>query len=301
MQIAIFSGSTSDGTLAQLVEEARVVESQGFAGFWVSQIFGHDALTVLAVIGREVPRIELGTGVVPTFPRHPMMLAQQSLTVNAAASGRFALGIGLSHKLVVEDMWGLSYDKPVRHLREYLTVLMPLLDGSNVAFDGEEFQVHAGVSVQGIPRPGVYVAALGEQMLRVTGTLADGTVTWCTGPETLRTHIVPTLTAAAEAAGRPAPRVVTALPVCVTDDKAGAVARAAELFQVYGFLPSYRAMLDKEGAAGPQDVAIVGGEAEVGDRIRALADVGVTDFTAAEFGGNPDEVARTRELLRSLL
>jgi len=301
MQIAIFSGSTSDGTLAQLVEEARVVESQGFAGFWVSQIFGHDALTVLAVIGREVPRIELGTGVVPTFPRHPMMLAQQSLTVNAAASGRFALGIGLSHKLVVEDMWGLSYDKPVRHLREYLTVLMPLLDGSNVAFDGDEFQVHAGVSVQGIPRPGVYVAALGEQMLRVTGTLADGTVTWCTGPETLRTHIVPTLTAAAEAAGRPAPRVVTALPVCVTDDKAGAVARAAELFQVYGFLPSYRAMLDKEGAAGPQDVAIVGGEAEVGDRIRALADVGVTDFTAAEFGGNPDEVARTRELLRSLL
>ena len=138
-------------------------------------------------------------------------------------------------------------------------------------------------------------------MLKVTGALADGTVTWCTGPETLRTHIVPTLTAAAEAAGRPAPRVVTALPVCVTDDKAGAVARAAELFQVYGFLPSYRAMLDKEGAAGPQDVAIVGGEAEVGDRIRALADVGVTDFTAAEFGGNPDEVARTRELLRSLL
>lgn len=301
MRIAIFSGSTTDGTLDQLVDEAREAESQGFAGFWVSQIFGHDALTALAVIGREVPRIELGTGVVPTYPRHPMMLAQQALTVNAAASGRFALGIGLSHKLVVEDMWGLSYDKPVRHLREYLTVLMPLLDGSNVAFDGDEFQVHAGVSVLGIPRPAVLVAALGEQMLRVTGTLADGTVTWCTGPETLRTHIVPTLRAAAEAAGRPSPRVVTALPVCVTDDKAAAVARAAELFQVYGFLPSYRAMLDKEGAAGPQDVAIVGGEAEVGDRIRALADVGVTDFTAAEFGGNPDEVARTRDLLKTLL
>ena len=301
MRISIFSGSTNDGTLDQLVDEARAAESQGFAGFWVSQIFGHDALTALAVIGREVPRIELGTGVVPTYPRHPMMLAQQALTVNAAASGRFALGIGLSHKLVVEDMWGLSYDKPVRHLREYLTVLMPLLDGSNVAFDGEEFQVHAGVSALGIPRPAVLVAALGEQMLRVTGTLADGTVTWCTGPETLRTHIVPTLKAAAEAAGRPAPRVVTALPVCVTDDKAAAVARAAELFQVYGFLPSYRAMLDKEGAAGPQDVAIVGGEAEVGDRIRALADVGVTDFTAAEFGGDPDEVARTRDLLKTLL
>jgi F420-dependent oxidoreductase-like protein len=301
MRIAIFSGSTNDGTLDQLVDEARVAESQGFAGFWVSQIFGHDALTALAVVGREVPRLELGTGVVPTFPRHPMMLAQQALTVNAAASGRLALGIGLSHKMVVEDMWGMSFDKPVRHLREYLSVMMPLLDGSNVAFDGDDYRVHAGVSALGIPRPGVFVAALGEQMLRVTGALADGTVTWCTGPETLRSHIVPTLTAAAEAAGRPTPRVITALPVCVTEDKAGAVARAAEIFQVYGFLPSYRAMLDKEGAAGPQDVAIVGGEAEVGDRIRALADVGVTDFAASEFGGNPDETARTRELLRTLI
>jgi 5,10-methylenetetrahydromethanopterin reductase len=301
MRIAIFSGSTNNGTLDQLVSEATAAEAQGFAGFWVSQIFGHDALTALAVVGREVPRIELGTGVVPTFPRHPMMLAQQALTVNAAASGRLALGIGLSHKMVVEGMWGMSFDKPVRHLREYLSVMMPLLDGSKVAFDGEDFRVHAGLSPLGTSRPGVFIAALGEQMLRVTGALADGTVTWCTGPETLRNHIVPTLAAAAEAAGRPTPRVITALPVCVTEDKAGAVARAAEIFQVYGFLPSYRAMLDKEGAAGPQDVAIIGGEAEVADRIRALAGVGVTDFAASEFGGNPDETARTREVLKSLI
>jgi len=127
MHIGIFSGSTNDGTVDQLVAEARDVEAQGFHSFWVSQIFGHDALTVLAVIGREVPRIELGTGVVPTYPRHPMMLAQQALTVNAAAGGRLALGIGLSHQIVVENMWGLSYAKPVRHLREYLSVLMPLL------------------------------------------------------------------------------------------------------------------------------------------------------------------------------
>jgi 5,10-methylenetetrahydromethanopterin reductase len=301
MRIGIFSGSTNDGTIDQLVDEAKTAEAQGFAGFYVSQIFGHDALTALAVVGREVPRIELGTGVVPTYPRHPMMLAQQALTVNAASAGRLALGIGLSHKLVVENMWGLSYDKPVRHLREYLSVLMPLLDGSNVAFDGDDYRVHAGVSLPVAQRPGVFVAALGEQMLRVAGALADGTVTWCTGPETLRTHIVPTLNAAAEAAGRPKPRVISALPVCVSQDKAGAVARAAELFQVYGFLPSYRAMLDKEGAAGPEDVAIVGNEAEVADRIRALADIGVTDFTASEFGGNPDEVERTRELLKTLL
>src|SRR5512147_343480 len=137
MRIAIFSGSTNDGTLDQLVAEARAAEEQGFAGFWVSQIFGHDALTALAVVGREVPRIELGTAVVPTYPRHPMMLAQQALTTQAACGGRLALGIGTSHQIVVESMWGMSFDKPVRHVREYLNVLMPMLEGRPVQFDGE--------------------------------------------------------------------------------------------------------------------------------------------------------------------
>lgn len=301
MRIGIFSGTTNDGTLDQLVAEAKAAEADGFTGFWVSQIFGHDALTALAVVGREVPRIELGTGVVPIYPRHPMMLAQQALTVNAASGGRLALGIGLSHKVVIESMLGLSYDKPVRHLREYLSVLIPLLEGKPVGFVGEDYKVHASVSVPGSSRPGVFIAALGEQTLRIAAALADGTVTWCTGPATLRDHTVPTLNAAAEAAGRPTPRVVAALPVCVTEDRDAALRRAAAVFQVYGQLPSYRAMLDREGAAGPAEIAIIGTEAEVGDRVSALADVGVTDFSAVEFGGNPDEVTRTRELLKSLL
>lgn len=301
MRIGIFSGSTNDGTLDQLVAEAKSAAEAGFASFWVSQIFGHDALTALAVIGREVPLIELGTAVVPTYPRHPVMLAQQALTVNAAAGGRLALGIGLSHQVVIESILGMSYDKPVRHLREYLSVLMPLLEGTPVSFDGDDFRVHAGISVPGGSRPGVFVAALGEQTLRVAATLADGTITWCTGPETLRSHTIPTLRAGAEAAGRPDQRVISALPVCVTDDRASALGRAAGIFKMYGQLPSYRAMLDKEGAAGPADIAIVGAEAEVGDRIRALGEIGVTDFSAVEFGGNPDEVAGTRALLKTLL
>lgn len=301
MRIGIFSGSTNDGTLDQLVAEAKSAAEAGFASFWVSQIFGHDALTALAVIGREVPLIELGTAVVPTYPRHPVMLAQQALTVNAAAGGRLALGIGLSHQVVIDSILGMSYDKPVRHLREYLSVLMPLLEGTPVSFDGDDFRVHAGISVPGGSRPGVFVAALGEQTLRVAATLADGTITWCTGPETLRSHTIPTLRAAAEAAGRPDQRVISALPVCVTDDRASALGRAAGIFKMYGQLPSYRAMLDKEGAAGPADIAIVGAEAEVGDRIRALGEIGVTDFSAVEFGGNPDEVAGTRALLKTLL
>ena len=301
MRIGIFSGSTNDGTIDQIVAEAKQAEADGFASFWTPQIFGHDALTALAVVGREVPRIELGTSVVPTFPRHPMMLAQQALTVNAAASGRLCLGVGLSHQVVIETMMGMSFDKPVRHLREYLSVMMPLLEGQPVNFQGEAYQVNVTVTAPGTSRPAVVVAALGAQMLRVTAAMADGTLTWCTGPATLRDHTVPTLRAAAEAAGRPDQRVIAALPVCVTNDKEAALARAAAIFQMYGYLPSYRAMLDMEGAAGPADIAIVGSEAEVSDRVRALADVGVTDFGAVEFGGNPDEVARTRALMKSLL
>lgn len=301
MRIGIFGGTVNDGTIDQMVAEARQTEADGFASYWAPQIFGHDALTALAIIGREVPRIELGTSVVPTYPRHPMMMAQQALTVNAAASGRLCLGIGLSHQMVVEGMWGMSFDKPVRHMREYLEVMMPLLEGKAVSHAGEEFRVNGGVNVPGGTRPNVVVAALGEQMLKVTAALADGTLTWCTGPQTLQNHTIPVLRAAAEKVGRDSARVIAALPVCVTKDREAALARAAQVFVVYGHLPSYRAMLDKEGAAGPADIAIIGNASEVAERIAALADIGVTDFAAVEFGGNPDEVAETRSVVKSLL
>ena len=301
MRIGIFGGASNDGTIDAMVAEARRAEADGFASYWAPQIFGHDALTALAVIGREVPRIELGTSVVPTYPRHPMMMAQQALTVNAAAGGRLCLGIGLSHQIVVESMWGMSFDKPVRHMREYLEVMMPLLEGKPVSHAGEAFNVNGGVSVPGGTRPNVVIAALGEQMLKVTAALADGTLTWCTGPQTLANHTIPTLKAAAEKAGRDSTRVIAALPVCVTNNREAALKRAAQVFVVYGQLPSYRAMLDKEGAAGPADIAIIGSASEVADRIMALGEIGVTDFAAVEFGATPDEVAETRSMVKSLL
>jgi 5,10-methylenetetrahydromethanopterin reductase len=299
MRIGIFGGEPAgiDGTISG----AREAAEQGFSAYWVSQIFGFDSLTVLAVVGHEVPDIELGTGVVPTYPRHPMMLAQQALTVQLASQGRLMLGIGLSHKVVIENMFGLSFDKPVRHMREYLEILMPLLHTGTVSVTGESLSANASISTPGATPCSVMVAALGPQMLELAGTLADGTVTWMTGPETLGSLTVPTITKAASAAGRPSPRIGASLPVCVTDDRDGARARAAQVFQVYGVLPSYRAMLDREGAAGPEDAALIGSEAEVKADIQRLADAGVTDFVAAEFGGDADEKRRTRELLRSLL
>jgi F420-dependent oxidoreductase-like protein len=258
-------------------------------------------MTTLALVGREVPRIELGVAVVPTYPRHPMQMAQQALTTNAATDGRFTLGIGLSHQPVVEGMWGYPFEKPVRHMREYLSALMPLLEEQSVRFAGDTVTARGDIAVRGGTRPGVMVAALGEQMLRVTAQFADGTLTWCTGPKTLAEHTVPTLRAAAERAGREATRVAAALPVCVTADVVGAQERAASVFEIYGQLPSYRKMLDREGAATPGDIVIAGSADECRDRIMALGDIGVTDFCAAEFATDPDERAATRDMLISLV
>ncbi len=295
------SNAINGGNVDDFIAEARAAREAGYHTFWTSQIFGHDALTALALAGREVPDIELGTAVVPTYPRHPWVMAQQALTTQAAVGGRLCLGIGLSHQIVVESMWGLSYGKPVRHLREYLSVLMPLLEGQPVQFQGEEYRVQGALAAVGSSRPSVVVAALGPQMLRVTGTLADGTSTWCVGPKTLSELTIPTLRQAAADAGRPEPRVVCALPVSVTDDVDSARKRAAEVFAVYDTLPSYKTMMNREGVDGPGGLAIVGTEAEVRDQVANLQAIGVTDFNAGVFTADPEERARTAAVLSEWL
>ena len=300
MKIGIFGGDTAGRTIDDVVADARSAEADGFASYALPQIFALDAMGVLAVVGREVPRISLATGVVPTYSRHPLTMAQQALTVQDASGGRFVLGIGLSHQLVIEGMFGLSFDKPVRHMREYLSVLMALIHDGKASFQGETISTEASIGVEPrIPCP-VLVAALGAQMLKLAGTLTDGTVTWMTGPATLASHTVPVITAAAEQAGRAAPQIAASLPVCVTSDIDAARQRAARDFQVYGFLPSYRAMLDREGAEGPADVAIVGDESTVEKQVRALADAGVTEYIASVYGSR-EERAQTRALLKSML
>lgn len=301
MRIGSMSNAINGGTVDDFIAEARAAKEAGYHTFWTSQIFGHDALTALALAGREVPDIELGTAVVPTYPRHPWVMAQQALTTQAAVGGRLCLGIGLSHQIVVESMWGLSYGKPVRHLREYLSVLMPLLEGQPVHHQGEEYRVQGALAAVGSSRPSVVVAALGPQMLRVTGTLADGTSTWCVGPKTLSELTIPTLRQAAADAGRPEPRVVCALPISVTDDVDGARKRAAEVFAVYDTLPSYKTMMNREGVDGPGGLAIVGTEAEVRDQVANLQAIGVTDFNAGVFSANPEERARTAAVLSEWL
>ncbi len=301
MRIGIFGGDVAGrGHIDEMAAHAAQVRADGFASYWVPQIFGVDALTAIAVIGREVPDIELGTAVIPTYPRHPMMLAAQALTVQQITGSRLALGIGLSHQFVIEAMFGMSFAKPVGHMKDYLAILGPLLHGEAVNHTGTHLSTHGGVAVPDAAVPPVLVAALGTQMLRLSARHAEGTITWMTGPATLAEHTVPTITSAAKEAGRSAPRIVAALPVCVTDDPDRARGVAAKAFSIYGELPSYRAMLDREGAAGPADVAIVGTTDVVTDGIAKVREAGVTEFVAVEFGAEREQHA-TRDLLTSLL
>jgi F420-dependent oxidoreductase-like protein len=300
MRIGIIATSGATGTIDDIVADARRAADDGFASYWLSQVFGADALTALAVVGREVGKIELGTAVVPTYTRHPWAMAQQALTTQAAVGGRLALGIGLSHQMVVEGMWGITFAKPVLHLREYLEVLLPLSRGAPVDVTGATVSAHGVLAVGGATPFPVLVAALGTQTLELTGRLADGTITWCVGPKTLASHTVPVLTAAAERAGRALPRVVVGLPVAVTKRPDELYERSQALFQIYGQLPSYRAMLEREGVASPADLAIMGSEQEVADRVGALSALGVTDFLAAEIGADADELAATRATLTAV-
>jgi F420-dependent oxidoreductase-like protein len=303
MRIGLVSTVFSDpaATLDDLVSEARRGEEEGFQFLSLPNIFGLDAIGALAIAGRETSAIELATGVVPAQPRHPFAMAQQALTAQAACGGRFVLGIGLSHKLVIEDLLGLSYDKPAKQMREYLEVLMPLSRGEPASFQGEIYRVNVGLSVTGgTPMP-VIVAALGPRMLELTGELADGTATWMTGERTLADYIVPALSRAAANAGRPQPRVIAALPICLTEDAGAARETASKIFAMYGTLPSYRAMLDREGAANPGDVALAGDERTLREALGRLRDAGISDFAASLFDGEAGAAKRTRAFLQAEL
>lgn len=295
MRIGLFGWITrGGGGLDEALERFRQAEADGFVSCWAANTFSHEALTLLALGARVTSRIELGTAVVPTYPRHPTNLAQQALTVQEASGNRLILGIGLSHKIVIETMFGLDYSKPVRHMREYLSVLNPLLEGQPVAFQGEEFRVQARFDMPGVRKPLVLVAALGPQMLKLAGRMADGTITWMGGPKYLATQAVPLLTKAAADAGRPAPRVAAGFPIAVTSKADEAKAAAARTFAMYANLPSYRAVLDVEGSADPTGACIIGDESSVARQIKHLEDVGVTDLAGAPFAVPEDEGALDR-------
>jgi F420-dependent oxidoreductase-like protein len=299
MRIGIYRGDLLFGPIDALVDGAREAVEAGFTTMWLAQAFGFDAMTAIAVVGREVPDLELATAVVPTYPRHPIVMAQQALTAQAITGGRFVLGIGLSHAPLIEASFGYSFERPARHMREYLDALLPLLRGEPVDYQGETLVARAALDVRGASPVRVVLAAMGPQMLDLAGGTADGTVTFMTGPKTLATHIVQRIRAAAERNGRPAPMIAAAMSVTVTDDLADARARVEQRYAMVSTLPSYRSMLEREGTESPADIALMGDEDVVRDQIVALADLGITDLVVTA-NGTDDEVRRTLELVGAI-
>ncbi|WAC94372.1 TIGR03564 family F420-dependent LLM class oxidoreductase [Mycobacterium sp. Aquia_213] len=303
MEISIFNilgDGDGPSVVDAYIDEVSRLAAEGFTTIWTAQLpWEIDLLAVQAVALREVPGIELAVGVLPIQVAHPTLTAQRALTLSALSGGRFKLGLGVNHPQMSEDLWGIPWDKPVRRMNEYLDGVLPLLAGEAAHAIGQTVTTRASLRVSGTSAPPLYLAALGPQMLRVAARRTAGTFTWMTGPKTLATHVGPTLRDEAAAAGRPegAVKVVAGLPVCVTDDADGARARAAEEFAIYGTLPSYRAMLDREGVTGPEEIALIGDEVAVAERIDEIRGAGVDEFAAYPFGDD-ESVTRTRALLR---
>lgn len=301
MRISLVSNLNNASPVESCISELTKARELGFARLWMTQMpFDADLLTVLAVAMHEVSDVQVASGVVPIQNQHPMLLAQRALTLNLIAGGRFTLGVGVTHRTVTEGMWGISWDRSVRRLSEFLDGLLPLLAGEPANATGEMLTTRGALQISGAPTPDVYVAALGPQMLRLAGRRTAGTITWMTGPKTLKEHVAPTLRTAAAEAGRSdgAVNVVAALPLAVTDDLAAVRSQAAEQFAMYGHLPSYRAMLDREGYAGPEDAALIGDEATVRDRLDDVRAAGVDEFVAIPFDKSPEGRDRTRAFLQ---
>lgn len=297
--VSLWAGSDLR-TVEEVIGAVRRAAAAGFSGVWLPQTLSVDAMTALAVAAREVPGIPVGTAVVPIQGRHPISMAQQALTVaQAAGPGRFTLGIGVTHAVVSEGFYGIPYSGVVPLCEEQLAVLNALL-GPDRRSDhtGRRLTARAPVTVD-TPGPGVVVAALGPRMLELAGTMADGTVTWMTGPAVLASTVVPGLRAAATGAGRPEPRVIAGLPVCVTDDVGTARDTIRPRIEAAAGMPSYRRQLAMEGLDDVADLAVVGDADAVIARVRALGALGVTELMADVFG-TPAERQVTAEALTSL-
>lgn len=298
MRFGIFVSETSGRRtdVTGLVENVRRAERLGFDSAWLPHVpWSLDAIVAATLLATATGRIEIGTAVLPTYSRHPLAMAQQALSVQAAAGGRFVLGIGPSHAVVVEGHYGLSYERPVAHVRSYLDVLDAAFAGTGtVAVENEHYRVHAPLTVPGATEVPVVLAALAPRMLALCGERTAGTVLWMADEHAVSSHVVPRVAAAAEAAGRPMPRILACLPVALTADVDAAREQAARNFAVYEQIPTYQRILGAGSGGTPAAVSVVGDEAAIERRLRAYESAGVTEVVATVFGVGEQRAASVR-------
>ncbi|MGW7791569.1 TIGR03564 family F420-dependent LLM class oxidoreductase [Streptomyces tricolor] len=287
-----------------LVQLAREAHEAGLRSAWFGQTFSYDSPSLAAIVGREVPGLHVGTSAVPVFGRHPLLLAGQAQTAQAATGGRYHLGLALGTKQLTEAGFGIPYERPIRLLREFLTALRQLVETGSADFHGELLTATTPLpaTVPGAEPPvPVLVAAMGPQALRVAGALADGILPYLAGPRALAEHIVPAVTAAAEAAGRPAPRIVAFVPGVVTADPEAVRESATEALAFYERFPSYQRVIELSGGPRAADLAVIGDEVAVAAEVRRYREAGATEvvFTTTDLGGEADR-RRTWKLLGEL-
>jgi F420-dependent oxidoreductase-like protein len=289
--------------LAGLLADGQAAESAGFTSFWIPQVPGYlDAMTAIALLGRVTDRIEIGTAVIPIQTRHPVAMAQQALTTQLACSGRFALGLGPSHDWIVDGQLGLSYDRPVRLMRNYLEVLGAAFSGpGSVDIENDSYRVHSPFDVADpMPMP-VLLAALGPAMLRIAGEQASGTILWMADERAIHDHVAPRINSAATDAGRPTPRIVAGVPVtlCSNGDVDDARAYASEVLGHAHFSPNYVRLLEHGDAADVGDTMAAGDEQAVLARLLRYRDAGVTDLAIRIVPLGDDASARTESRTRT--
>ncbi len=294
----------------RMLADARWAEDAGLASVWVPQIPDEfDALTAATLIGTQTTRIEIGTAVVPVQPRHPIALAQHVLSTQTVCDGRLTLGLGVSHHWVIDEMLGLAYEHPVATMRAYLDVLDQALAGPGmVDVENDQFRVHNPIDITDVTPTPVMIAALGPMMLRLAGERTDGTILWLADERAIGSHVAPTITDAAAAAGRPAPRIVAGVPVCLCrDDEVDvAVERANRVLSEAEVSPNYQKLLDHGDARSVGDILAAGSESSIEKRLRSFADAGTTDVSVrvVPIGDTRDDKLasskRTRDYLASL-
>ncbi|MFF2940506.1 TIGR03564 family F420-dependent LLM class oxidoreductase [Streptomyces niveus] len=293
-----------DNQIDATVRLAGEAAAAGLRSAWFGQTFGADSPQLAAIVGREVPGLQVGTSAIPVFGRHPLTVASQALTAQAATHGRYHLGVALGARFLVEGGYGVPFERPVARLREFLTVLRQLTETGAADFEGELLTTRTPIPVRvpgadaGVP---LLVAAMGPQALRVSGGLADGILPYLAGPRALSDHIVPAVNAAAEAAGRPAPRIVALVYGVVTDDVDAVRETATEALAFYEPIPSYARAIELSGGTRAVDVAVIGDERTVAAEVRRYRDAGATEVVLAgtEIAGDADR-RRTWDLLGQL-
>jgi len=294
----------------RMIDDATWADDNGLSTVWVPQVPDEfDAMTAAALIARETTSVEIGTAVVPIQTRHPVALIQQALSTQLVAEGRFALGLGPSHHWIIEDMVGLPYERPAALTADYLEAIHAAMAGPGmVDVENESFRIHNPMHVTDEPRMQVLIAALGPVMLRLAGEHTDGTILWLADEKAIETHIVPKISAAAESVGRPAPRIVAGVPICLCapDEVDAAKARADRVLSEATVSPNYQRLLDEGNATGVSDILAAGDEEMIRARLAAFESAGVTDISVRvlPIGADRDELlassARTRQFVAAL-